>query len=368
MITFFVNAAGSFGIRDYMANRGKDMAGRFNVVLYEEISHLTALPATGTIFAAVDQAGPAALCAGGAIHTQLSTVRPPLPVLNHPLQSLQRFALLRRLSEIGCNRFTAIRAFEDPSALRYPVFIRYEHRHNGSMTPLLHDRRSLDRALVDLAVRGISAQDLLVVEFCDTSGSDGLFRKYSAMRIGDTIIPRHLHAATKWIAKSATTADQEELVREELAYLENHPHEDWLRKVFTEAQIEYGRIDYGVYKGEPQVWEINTNPTLGRGSHRTTPRNAQFATLREPARAASHKQMLDAFKRLEQADAPTTFPVVLPEAISIRLRAEARGQRQAVAAQTFRQALVQNVLSQSLKGVMRPLIAKIAPAVVRLVR
>lgn len=95
-------------------------------------------------------------------------MRPALPLLNHPLQ------------------------------------------HNGSMTPLLHDRRALDRALVDLAVRGISAQELLIVEFCDTSGPDGLFRKYSAMRIGDTIIPRHLHAATKWIAKSASSADEEE--------------------------------------------------------------------------------------------------------------------------------------------------------------
>ena len=368
MITFFVNAAGSFGIRDYVANRGKELAGRFNVVLYEDLSTLKALPETGTIFAAVDQAGPAALCAGDVIHHQLSAARPTLPLLNHPLQSLRRFALLRRLHDIGCNRFNAIRAVDDPSTLRYPVFIRYEHRHNGSMTPLLHDRRTLDRALVDLTVRGISAQELLIVEFCDTSGSDGLFRKYSAMRVGDTIIPRHVHAARKWIAKAGSSGDEEELVQEELEYLERHPHEEWLRKVFREARIEYGRIDYGVYKGEPQVWEINTNPTLGRSAHRTTPRNPRFAALREPARAASHAMMVEAFKRLEQPGTSAQLPIALPEAISIRLRAEARGRRQAVAARTFRQALVQNALSQSLKGMMRPIIAKIAPAVVRLVR
>jgi hypothetical protein len=368
MISFFVNAAGSFGIRDYMANRGKDLAGHFNVVLYEELSNLTALPATGTIFAAVDQAGPAALCASGAIHNLLSGVRPELTLLNHPLQSLQRLALLRRLFDIGCNRFNAIRATADPSALRYPVFIRYEQRHNGSMSPLLHDRKALDRALVDLAVRGISTQELLIVEFCDTSGPDGLFRKYSAMRIGDTIIPRHVHAGTSWIAKAGSSADEEELVHEELEYLENHPHEKWLRHVFTEARIEYGRIDYGLYKGEPQVWEINTNPTLGRGAHRSAPRHPRFAALREPARAASHRLMLEAFKRLEQPETASQLPVVLPEGISIRLQAEARGQRQATAKQTFRQTLVQNAVSQSLKGVMRPLIAKFAPAVVRLVR
>lgn len=368
MITFFVNAAGSFGIRDYVGNRGVEMAGRFNVVLYEDLANVSALPVTGTIFAAVDQPGPAARCAAGALHRNLSAVRPAPPVLNDPLCSLQRYALLRRLFEIGCNRFTAIRATDDPSALRYPVFIRYEHRHNGSMTPLLHDRRALDRALVDLTVRGIKPQELLIVEFCDTSGPDGLFRKYSAMRIGEAIIPRHVHAGTSWIAKAGTSADEESLVREELHYLDNHPHAEWLRRVFTEAHIEYGRIDYGLYKGEPQVWEINTNPTLGRGPHRA-PRNPRFAALREPARAAAHKQMLEAFKRLEQPDtASQLLPVVLPEAISVRLGAEAREQRQAIATQRLRRALVQNAVSQSLKGAVRPLIARLAPAVARLVR
>ena len=368
MITFFVNAAGSFGIRDYVGNRGVEMAGRFNVVLYESLANVSALPVTGTIFAAVDQPGPAARCAAGALHRNLSAVRPAPPVLNDPLRSLQRYALLRRLFEIGCNRFTAIRATDDPSALRYPVFIRYERRHNGSMTPLLHDRRALDRALVDLTVRGIRPQELLIVEFCDTSGPDGLFRKYSAMRIGEAIIPRHVHTGTSWIAKASTSADEESLVREELHYLDNHPHAEWLRRVFTEAHIEYGRIDYGVYNGEPQVWEINTNPTLGRGPHRGAPRNPRFAALREPARAASHKQMLEAFRRVEQPDPPRQLAIVLPEAISIRLKTEARGQRLAIATQTFRRALVDNALSQSLKGAVRPLLARIAPAVARLVR
>ena len=49
MINFFVNAAGSFGIRDYVSNRGIEMAGRFDVVLYEELTTLTAVPATGKL-------------------------------------------------------------------------------------------------------------------------------------------------------------------------------------------------------------------------------------------------------------------------------------------------------------------------------
>lgn len=370
MINFFVNAAGSFGIRDYVGNRGIEMAGRFDVVRYEDLTTLTSVPATGTIFAALDQLGPAALCAAGAIHHELAGVRPPVAVLNHPLRALQRYALLRRLFETGCNRFSVIRATEDPSALRYPVFIRYEHRHNGSLTPLLHDRHALDRALVDLTVRGIGVQQLLVVEFCDTSGPDGLYRKYSAMRIGETIIPRHLHAATSWIAKSQTSAanDDEKLVREELEYLESDPHQQWLRDVFTEAEIEYGRIDYGLYKGVPQVWEINTNPTLGRGRHKKPARQGPLATLREPGRLASHKQMLEAFKRLERPDPAPQVRIVLPPPVSVRLKAEAQAHRRAAATQTLRRILLQSPVSQSLKGAVRPLIARIAPAVARVVR
>ena len=370
MITFLVGTAGSFGIRDYVANRGIELADRVGVVHYEDLTRVSAWPATGTIFAGLDQTGPATLAAAAAIHDELSDVRPSLSVLNHPLRAMQRYALLRRMFEIGCNRFNVIRATDDPAPLRYPVFVRYEHRHNGSMTPLLHDRQALDRALVDLTVRGIAAQKLLVVEFCDTSDADGLFRKYSAMRIGDTIIPRHLHAGPSWIAKSRTgdRGDNEALVREELDYLATDPHARWLRAVFTEAQIEYGRIDYGVYKGEPQVWEINTNPTLGRGHGRRASRRGPFAELREPARLASHRAMVQAFTALERPDPVSQIPIVLPESLTSRVQLEAQAHRRAAVTYSLRRALVQNAVSQSLKGVVRPLIARVAPAVARLVR
>jgi len=213
-------------------------------------------------------------------------------------------------------------------------------------------------------------QKLLVVEFCDTSGPDGLYRKYSAMRIGERIIPRHLHAASSWIAKAQTSAanDDETLVREELEYLDSHPHQQWLRDVFTEAEIEYGRIDYGLYKGVPQVWEINTNPTLGRGRHRKPARQGPLAALREPGRLASHKQMLDAFKCLERPDPAPRVTIVLPAPVSVRLRAETQVHRRAAASETLRRVLLHSPVSQSLKGAVRPLLARIAPAVARVVR
>ena len=369
MITFFVNTAGEFGIRDYLANRGRELDGHVNVLLYEELGEVTTLPATGTIFAGLDQTGPTTLAAAATLHDALSAVHPPLSILNHPLRSLQRYALLRRLHEIGCNRFNAIRATDDPGVLRYPVFVRYESRHNGSMSPLLHDRHALDRALIDLAARGISAQKLLVVEFCDTSGPDGLFRKYSAMRIGDTIIPRHFHAGPSWIAKSRSNAGNvdEALVREELDYLHNAPHARWLRDVFDEARIEYGRIDYGVYKGEPQAWEINTNPTLGRGRKPRTAAERVIA-LREPARAASHRRMFEALQRLQRLEPSEPLEVICSPSVVARVKAEAQAQRRDLATRRIRRAVLKSAVSQYVKRAVRPLLARIAPALARVVR
>ena len=137
--------------------------------------------------------------------------------------------------------------------------------------------------------------------------------------------------------------------------------------MFTEAQIEYGRIDYGVYKGEPQVWEINTNPTLGRGHGRRASRRGPFAELREPARLASHRAMVQAFTALERPDPVSQIPIVLPESLTSRVQLEAQAHRRAAVTYSLRRALVQNAVSQSLKGVVRPLIARVAPAVARLV-
>ena len=40
--------------------------------------------------------------------------------------------------------------------------------------------------------------------------------------------------------------------------------------MFQIAGIDYGRIDYSMLDGEPQVWEINTNPTVLKITPRLT--------------------------------------------------------------------------------------------------
>jgi hypothetical protein len=45
--------------------------------------------------------------------------------------------------------------------------------------------------------------------------------------------------------------------------VEDNPHEAWLRRVCELGGVEYGRVDYGMLDGRLQLWEINTNPTIG---------------------------------------------------------------------------------------------------------
>lgn len=370
MINFFVTEAASHGIRDYLQARGLPIADRMRVVEYERLREITRLPLGGTVFAALDQTTAAATAAASLIHDQLASADPAVAVLNNPRKVLRRFDLLTRLYETGCNRFRVIRALDDPRALRFPVFIRREHRHDGSLTPLLHDQRALDRALGELVFRGMGLTDLLIVEFCDTSDGDGLFRKYSAMRIGDVILPRHLHVSRDWVTKSENTLREEPLITEERAYLEGHPHERWLWHVFNLAQIAYGRIDYGIYRGEPQVWEINTNPTLGRNAARAArPDGDRDRHLREPGRAIAHHRMLEAFRRIDLPEASRELSIVIDPLLRTRLSFErARAGRRSAALAAVARIGRHPGIRRLVKGAVFTAAAPVAPMLARAMR
>ena len=106
----------------------------------------------------------------------------------------------------------------------------------------------------------------MIVEFCDTKDSFGLVRKYSAFKVGDFVLAKNLMFSTqRMVKRHFTLTDEEssqELVQEQQEYIRTNPHEEWIRGVFDLAGISFGRIDYGFYEGAPQVWEVNTDPTL----------------------------------------------------------------------------------------------------------
>jgi len=92
----------------------------------------------------------------------------------------------------------------------------------------------------------------------------------------------HIQQSRKWVVKTADIATDETL-REELEYLDTFPQTDHVREVFRVAGIDFGRIDFGMKDGRPQVWEINTNPHL------------LAATGQNPLRAAVRERFVKNF-------------------------------------------------------------------------
>jgi hypothetical protein len=274
-------------------------------------------------------------------HLQTAARAAGLPVLNSASDALHRYGLLRLLHRAGLNDFQAHRADGPLDAIRFPLFVRMADEHNGSLTPLLHNRAELRCAMAFLWMRGLPRRDLLVVEYCDTAGADGLYRKYSIFRVGEAYVPRYLHIGPHWMTKHATRDVEERLVLEEVAYLRDNPHRDWARQVFEMAHIEYGRLDYGLREGRPQAWEINLTPFLGSRPRQTNEAERQRVldmtrVPREHAQAA----LRDAFERMDPGpiagdDVRVEFPSGLEE--------EARRERSGIETLQRRQQWISKV-------------------------
>lgn len=200
-------------------------------------------------------------------------------VLNHPRRSWRRYTLLRTLAEQGVNQFNAYRLADDPRPTRFPVFVRGENDHKGPQSSLIRSQAELDDLCVALDRTWKGRDGRIATEFCDVSDANGVYRKYSAFRIGDRILPRHLFFSRTWCVKNWELLDAE-LLAEERRYIADNPHRDQLYSIFDRAHIDFGRIDYGVVNGRIQVWEINTNPMLpvdyGGGGPLRNPLHKEF--------------------------------------------------------------------------------------------
>jgi hypothetical protein len=247
----------------YVMGWGPAPERRMAFLFYEELPRVNSLPSGTYVFADLERLQPSQLELASRVSEQLAKDPERASVLNDPRCALRRHDLLVRLHAAGVNRFRVVRASEPWPALRYPVFLHEEGSHAGALTPLLRDERALRRALRRLRRLGLRHRDLLVTEFCDTADDDGVYRKYSAFRVGDRILPRHLLFSRDWHLKRPDL-QSEAFDREQRAYLEANPHETRLREIFALAGLEFGRVDYSLLDGEIQVWEINTNPTVSR--------------------------------------------------------------------------------------------------------
>jgi hypothetical protein len=261
LTVFLVTGAHAYTITGFLENWAPELADRFTVIPYEDLPRHRALVAGTVIFADLERLRGERLNIARAAADQLarSPLRPLL--LNDPRRALRRYELLRRLSEQGVNDFNVYRLNELPRAIRYPVFLRNASDHSGPQSRLLHTRDELERTVCSAAMWGFDLRDLLVVEYLDTAAPDGLYRKYGAFVFGGRIVPKHVFHGREPFLKSTERAD--DATRAEVKeFLHRNPHADVLGEVAQAVGIDYGRFDYGVRDGRPQIWELNTNPVI----------------------------------------------------------------------------------------------------------
>lgn len=264
MIHYLTAARNAPLMQAYVSTWGQALARRIVIVPYERLfaARTVHLPVGTYIFTSIGQSlgsrNPPSAARQRAItlHEALVGRCGRERVLNDPVKSLRRFDLLKMLSDSGLNRFRAHRAQDVDSAVRFPVFLRAELGTVWKAPPLIGTREALDAQLRVSPPRG-----LLAIEFCNTADARGVYRKYGCFVVGDRIVPRHLFLSRDWLVKSADMVDAAAL-EEEIAFLETNPHAEALRRVCRMADISYGRIDYAMLDGVPQVWEINTTPQI----------------------------------------------------------------------------------------------------------
>lgn len=264
MIYYLLPADSHFTMDEFFSYEASEFVNRFRVIDFEQLPSMRRFERGTYVIAGIDQAEPAmkeliaSLCdqldAAGGSH-----------ILNWPKRTLGRFDLLRRLHAAGKSDVRVARGNEDLERLRYPAFVRSERGHFGNLSPLLDTPAQARDALGAALLQGYSLQDLMVVEFCSTADARGVFRKYAAYTVGGRILGRSLNAGREWMLKLDTSDFTRDLVMEDQRYVMENPHREELAGLFAFAHIDFGQIDYSMKDGRIQTWEINVNPTIGRG-------------------------------------------------------------------------------------------------------
>lgn len=330
MIFYLVTAEGKNAMEHYVTSWGPVPGSRMRFLQYDELLQIRALHPGTYIFSDLERLSPLELQLACQAWKTLSMAGSRVRLLNDPSRVMCRYELLQKLFDEGQNTFKVIRANNSLQSLKYPVFVREEQQHTGSLTPLMHGRRQLVSQLRGLRLRGYRRRNLLVVEYCDTSDHAGMFRKYSAFIVGGEILPRHVLFSRHWHLKKPDVIDPH-LAREQEEYLFSNPHKAWLTETFKLSGIEYGRIDYSLMGNKPQVWEINTNPTV----RQLTPR------------------LTSAFEAIDcQRNSGGVIPFTITQHLAAAIAIEERRRRKA---QLFQKA-VRRVLSSQL---IRPFIPTI---------
>lgn len=221
-------------------------------------------------------------------------------ILNHPAKASARYELQRKLFNAGINSFQSYRADEHRDPAQWPVFIRFENNHRSPNSTLYHNQNELKKALEEYASQAVPLSALLIIEYCGEQKYDNLWWKYSSFRVGSEVINHHIVREDSWVAKygNPNTSYEDDvwlkIRQEEKAFVDGIDDKMNLMGAFEVGGIEFGRMDFGIVKSRPAVYEINTNPSFGV----IDSKKDRFPIFpREPIIRAANQKIVDALQR-----------------------------------------------------------------------
>ncbi len=309
MIQVFLDRKNKHTFENYLSFRGREIRRLFGFTYYDELHKHDSIKTNTVIFLDLEMQGSRQLAALVKLTEHWDAEGVP-GILNHPAHVLDRYELLRKLYEEGINPQNVYLLKEPYDQCRFPVFIRHRDLHTGSMTPLLHNMQELKKYIRSFRLSSLNYNDLMIVEFVDAKNERGHYRKYAAVKIGDTVLPKHIGIDNQWHVKSdgPEWLQLDDHYEQELEYfMQQFPHKEWAERIFDIANVDYGRLDYGVMGNRPVAWEINLNPDFYGQSQAEDHHGTQSLTAQ--LLVENHIQIRQLFRELAEGD---TFQITIP--------------------------------------------------------
>lgn len=263
MIVVITTRGHGYTLRAIAGGRLGVPSPRPRMVTYEQMFRRWSVPRATYVFADLERLAPWELAVAADLYRAMKAAG--LRCLNDPARAMARVEMLDTLHGAGINPFKAYRADEKPRPARFPVFVRSETDHVKASDRLYDTQGDLDRGLAELAANGVPLRGALVVEQAAEPYSTALWAKWGTWRMGDAMSVDHIAVDDTWLVKIGDHGKvTKEIAADEHEAVASNRFADALRPVFDLAGIEFGRADHAVVGGRVVVYEINTNPYIGK--------------------------------------------------------------------------------------------------------
>jgi len=166
----------------------------------------------------------------------------------------KRFA---RTMLAGSNAGACLRA----GGLDFPLLLRSPGYHGGD-----HFERVVDESALPAALARLPGDELIALEFVDTRGADGKFRKYRVMIVGGSLYPLHAAIGRKWklhyfsaeMTQNAAHRAEDQRFLEDMKAALGVRAMHALSAIASALGLDYGGIDFGLDPdGNVVVFEAN---------------------------------------------------------------------------------------------------------------